>query len=321
MPDPTLRSFTPADYAPLADFLTRLHPEQPHRAEELERFDAGRLPGEHLARTLAFSGGELMGMVESERSRQFNGPGWYGLHVWTPDPGLRPRLERLGREALRPMIPRVLHTTVREDWPEYPLLRAGGWQEHERMWISTLELASFEAAAFEGHAERARAAGIEVRTLSELGWDGEEPGSNGAIQRRLYDLIVELLHDVPTADPVIPWPFEVWQRRYLSEDFTPDGPLIAVGGGEWAGLTELYQPVRAQPGTVRQGLTGVRRAWRGQGVAWALKLAGARRAREQGWRRILTGNHTVNHEMLGINQALGFVKEPARVVLRQDWQG
>ena len=91
--------------------------------------------------------------------------------------------------------------------------------------------------------------------------------------------------------------------------------------GEWVGLTELYQPALAMPGTLRQGLTGVRRAWRGKGVAWALKLAAAARAKEQGWQRILTGNHVNNREMLGINEAMGFVKQPARVILKRAWHG
>ena len=310
----TLRAFTAADSTRLADFLTRLHPDSPQSADGMQRFDAGRLPDEHHARTLAFLGTELIGMVETERSRQFNQPGWYGLHVRTADTALWERLERVGQGTLRPLSPTVLHTTVREDWPEYRRLSGQGWQEHERMWMSFLDLTGFDAAPFEVHRQRAQKAGIQVATPADLGWDGSE-----GMQRRLYELVIELLADVPTTDPVIPWPFEVWQRRIVQEVFRPDGPLIAVQDGEWIGMTELYQPHSALPGTLRQGLTGVRRAWRGRGVAWTLKLTAAERAKKQGWQRVLTGNHVGNREMLGINEAMGFLKEPARVVLKRDW--
>lgn len=141
------------------------------------------------------------------------------------------------------------------------------------------------------------------------------------MQRRLYGLTIKLLSDVPTTDPITPWPFEVWRERVLGHPgFTPDGPLIAVYGPDWVGLTELYLPRPEAPGTLHQGLTGVRRAWRGRGAAWALKLAAAERAKIQGWQSVRTGNHTVNREMLGINAVMGFVRGPARVVLIREWE-
>jgi lambda repressor-like predicted transcriptional regulator/GNAT superfamily N-acetyltransferase len=311
----TLRPFENADYPALAAFLTQLHPDEPKLAADLQRFDEGRLPGEHHARTLAWRADRLVGQVETERSRQFTRPGWYGLHVRAADAELRQHLLHLGLDTLRPLSPSTLHTTLSEPWPEYSWLLAQGWREHERMWLSHLDLNSFEPGRFEERKQRSKAAGIKVKTLAELGWDDSE-----LMQRRYYDLIVELLGDVPTTDPVDPWPFEVWKQRLLgAPDFTPAGPLLAVQEGEWIGVTELYTPYVAVPGMIRQGLTGVRRGWRGQGAAWALKLAGAERAKAQGLTGIRTGNHTVNAEMLGINAALGFVREPARVTLIRDW--
>lgn len=308
-----------ADYPALADFLTRLHPGEPKDAEAIRRFDAGR--GEHHVRVLAWNVHVLVGVAETERSRQFTQPGWYGLHVHASDPELRAVLEQSGMETLRPLNPGILHTSVSEDWPEFGWLTARGWREHERMWLSWLDLSTFEPAAFAGRRARSQAAGIEVRTLTELGWKGLDKAGLEAMQRRLYGLTIELLSDVPTTDPITPWPFEVWRERVLNHpDFTPDGPLIAVQGGNWVGLTELYLPRPEAPGTLQQGLTGVRRAWRGRGAAWALKLAAAERAKIQGWQSVRTGNHTVNREMLGINAGMGFVRGPARVVLVREWE-
>ncbi len=310
------RPFRAEDYAALADLLTRLRPAEPVSEEHLRRFDAERTAAEHHARTLAWTGAELTGLVETERSRSFTRPGWYGLHVHAADPDLRAALLELGLNALQPLSPTTLHTTLSERAAEYGWLTRLGWREHERMWISELDLTTFTPDAFAERRARAQAAGITVAPLTQLGWDGSE-----AMQRRLYDLTIGLLSDVPSTDPVIPWPFEVWRGRILQHpDFTPDGPLVAVQQGEWVGLTELYRPRHEVAGQLHQGLTGVRREWRGQGVAWALKLTAAARARAQGWQSVRTGNHTVNREMLGINRAMGFVRGPARVVLVREWK-
>jgi len=125
------RPFAEADYLALADFLARLHPGEPKSAESMRRFDAGR--GEHHARVLAWEGNLLVGVAETERSRQFTQPGWYGLHVHASDPELRTVLEQSVMETLRPLNPGILHTSVSEDWPEYAELTARGWREHERM--------------------------------------------------------------------------------------------------------------------------------------------------------------------------------------------
>ena len=91
-PGPTLRPFQDGDFPTLAAFLTALHPEDPKDPEAMRAFDAGR-GDEHHSRTLAWQGGRLLGVAETERSRQFTRPGWYGLRVRTADPDLYDRLK------------------------------------------------------------------------------------------------------------------------------------------------------------------------------------------------------------------------------------
>lgn len=308
-----LRPFTPEDYPALAGLLTAAHPEQPRDDAALRAYDDGRGKGEHLARTLAVQAGQLLGVVTTEFARTHAQRGWYALTV-----RLRPEwagtdlpecLYAQGRLDLAPLRPAWIVSQVREDWWERPFLEARGFSEHDRMWGSTLDLTGFDPKAFE---QRAAQAGAQVLPLNQTGWGDE------AAERRLYALVITLLQDVPGTTPITPWPFELWRRRVLeTQDFTPDGPLVAVAGGEWVGYTELYKADCARPGTVTQGLTGVVREWRGRGVAWALKLASARRAQASGFRAARTMNHVVNREMLGINEAMGFVKEPAWITLRR----
>lgn len=309
-----LRPFAPEDYPALADLLTAAHPEQPRDATALRAYDDGRAEGEHLARTLAVLDGRLVGVVTTEFARTHAQPGWYSLNLkvrpeWQGS-DLPERLYVQGELDLAPLNPAWIVSQVREDWWERPVLEARGFTEHDRMWGSTLDLISFDPSALEHRAAKAAQAGVQVLPLSQAGWGDE------ASERRLYALVISLLQDVPGATPITPWPFELWRRRVVeAPDFTPDGPLVAVAGGEWMGFTELYKPDLARPGTVIQGLTGVTRPWRGHGVAWALKLAAARRAQANGFRVARTMNHVVNREMLGINAAMGFAKEPAWITL------
>ena len=58
-------------------------------------------------------------------------------------------------------------------------------------------------------------------------------------------------------------------------------------------------------------------AYRRRGIAFALKLEAIRYAKSRGFAVIRTNNHVVNHAMLQVNAALGFVPKPARIVLRK----
>ena len=57
----------------------------------------------------------------------------------------------------------------------------------------------------------------------------------------------------------------------------------------------------------------MRRAWRGRGIAFALKREQARRAHAAGFERITTYNDEVNAPMRAVNTRLGF--EPQSPVL------
>lgn len=80
----------------------------------------------------------------------------------------------------------------------------------------------------------------------------------------------------------------------------------------YVGMSAMHRPL-AEPGIIHQGLTGVLCEDRGRGIAMALKLQTVRYARDHGYREIRTWNDARNRAMLRINEAMGFVKQPASV--------
>lgn len=308
----TLTPATPADNPVVADLLTRARPDWPRTPADLDRFDAMRLAGEVFERVLARRGGELVGMAEVSRPRTDGHPGWLNLEVVTLERPLFGPLLAWAEAAAARHQARTLVTRVKENWWERAAWEAAGYAEHDRMWLSVLDLTTLDFDQFAAQEARARAAGVTLHPISELGNYDE------AQQRRLYDLIAALLRDVPSAAPIAVLPFEDWLFRF-GHIKHPEGLWLAVApDGEWVGVNELHLPVSSAPHMLQNGLTGVLPAWRGQGIASALKLAAARAALGRGFTHARTSNHSVNAPMLAINAALGFVREEATLTLRRD---
>ena len=135
--------------------------------------------------------------------------------------------------------------------------------------------------------------------------------------RSLCELHNAIMADVPPIGVRSPLPLEEFARRFLdSADKRLGGSFAAVASdGALVGVSELRAAPDGSTDTLWVGLTGVRRDWRGKGVALALKLAAIRWAHEGGCKIIRTGNALDNVPILTLNERLGFVREPWRVHL------
>jgi GNAT superfamily N-acetyltransferase len=94
-----------------------------------------------------------------------------------------------------------------------------------------------------------------------------------------------------------------------------DATFVAVAGDAVVGYAKLSL-TDAQPGTAYHDLTGVKRAWRGRGVARALKATQIAWAKRNGYARLSTANEERNAPIRRLNQRFGYRPGPARIHLR-----
>jgi GNAT superfamily N-acetyltransferase len=209
-------------------------------------------------------------------------------------------LERLGHWASG-LGYRELTGEVREvDGDSIGWTQRRGYVEVGRNSRLVLELDSVEAPAVEAPT------GIAITTWAE----------RPDVIENVYAVACEAYPDVPGEEDEVMPPFEQW----LSMDMQgagdrPEATFIALAGDDVAGYAKLSLS-NARPGVAMHDMTGVRRSWRGRGIAGALKRAEIAWAKDNGFRRLETMNEERNEPIRRLNQRHGYLPEPGHVVVR-----
>jgi mycothiol synthase len=132
----------------------------------------------------------------------------------------------------------------------------------------------------------------------------------------IYEVACEAFPDVPGAEEEVMEPFEDWLPHEMQgSGDRPEATFIALAGSEVVGYSK-FSLTAAQPTTANHDMTGVKRAWRGRGVAGALKGAQIAWAKEQGYERLSTTNELRNEPIRRLNQRLGYREAPGHIVVR-----
>jgi GNAT superfamily N-acetyltransferase len=130
--------------------------------------------------------------------------------------------------------------------------------------------------------------------------------------RPLYELDLEVSQDVPGDENFDSMTFEQWSAHFWGTVFADqEASLAAYVDGELAGLTMLR--VDRPSHRAQNNLTGVRRAYRGRGLARLLKSHSLQRAAAAGATIAFTDNDETNAAMLAVNQQLGYRHSSRRV--------
>lgn len=175
-----------------------------------------------------------------------------------------------------------------------------GFQEVERNRRMILDLAALEAPAID--------APVDVEIVS---WAARPDLAHG-----IYEVACEAFPDVPGAEDELMEPFAEWLAHQMqgSGDL-PEATFLAVADSEVVGYSK-FSLTAAQPATAHHDMTGVKRAWRGRGIAGALKRAQIAWAKEQGYERLATQNEVRNEPIRRLNEKLGYRPAPGRIMMR-----
>jgi mycothiol synthase len=130
---------------------------------------------------------------------------------------------------------------------------------------------------------------------------------------RLYhELALDAFEDMPTPRKVEITP-EQWESEWVT---WPEATFAAFADGELVGMAALLRDVD-QLERAENGLTTVRRDFRGRGIAGALKETTIAWASERGLREIYTWTQTGNENMRSVNERLGYVTRTVSISLRR----
>jgi GNAT superfamily N-acetyltransferase len=209
-------------------------------------------------------------------------------------------LERLGRWAGELGYGELIGEVRELDAESFAWTRRRGYVEVGRNSRLVLDLAAVDAP------EIAPPAGIAVTTWAE----------RPDLIEDVYVVAREAYPDVPGEEDEVMPSFAQW----LSMDMQgagdrPDATFVALAGDEVTGYAKLSLS-NARPGVAMHDMTGVRRSWRGRGIAGALKRAEIAWAKRNGFPRLETANEERNEPIRRLNERHGYVPEPGHVVVR-----
>ncbi len=163
-----------------------------------------------------------------------------------------------------------------------------------------LDLAPIEAPIVEPPA------GVEITTWAE----------RPELARGMYEVALEAWPDIPGNEDDVVGPYEEWLADELGGAADrPEACFVAVAGEEAVGYAKFHL-TEARPSVAIHDITGVKRAWRGRGIARALKQAEIAWAKQAGYEQLQTRNELRNEPIRRLNEQFGYRELPGMVFLR-----
>jgi GNAT superfamily N-acetyltransferase len=306
-----IRPRVPEDDARIVEIEHHVNPDlPPQTVEELRHRIASRPKEARQIRFVAQHAGTVVGhgaLIEITNLASKNT--YFGFVSVDPDrqrEGIGSRLYDHLAQCLTEVGAAKIYSDFRENRSDVERFAARrGFSRTGRMdRLSRLHVPTANLEGYEGVEERLRGEGLRIATLAELGPEDDE------LLHALHLMEFESARDIPSSEEMTePWPYDSWLLRHHSPGNAPERIWLAMDGRTPVGVASLY--VSGSHGL--NDYTGVARAYRGKGVARALKLKTIEWCRANGIESIYTGNDIDNQRMLAINIRLGYEPIPGEV--------
>ncbi len=311
------REFLETDYPRLSEIHNSNHPDYTRSTDEYRIMDVSLDRSKYYRQRHAFlenntivGFGVVSHVIDMYHPRKY----WIELLV---DPESHGRgiasaiYDRLNEELVK-LNAIVAWAGSRENLPRLTrFYQRRGFEEKQKSWESRLKVQSTDPEKFEEYTEKVEKQGITITNLAEE--RKRDPDS----LRKLHELVNLISADMPQPAPFTPFSYEQWKAFEIkSPNLLPEGYIIAKDGHQYVGLSMIWR-IEKEPKHVVQGNTGVRREYRGRGIAVAMKLGVIDYTRRNGYEKIKTWNDSTNAAMLAVNTKLGFKREVGWVTLEK----
>lgn len=321
-PKTTVRTATPADYPALVAVGKASYPDYAETVEEWRHWDKTWDHSKYFKlRLVAEDSRRIVGYGQINHMRWAFVPTKYRIDI-TVLPTDRGRghgtvlYEDLAAAASARGA-RALAAAAKESMTDgVRFLTKRGYREVKRDWESRLFVQGFDFERFATADDRLAKQGIRIAALAD-----EIQRDPGAFHKA-FELNEDCRMDIPSVDPPTRHTFDEFRRDDVdAPNALLDAFFVAIArDGRYLGLSNMFRSLD-DPTFLWQGITGVRREARGRGVATALKLRTVRYAIDHDVDHIKTWNDIHNKPMLSINEAMGFVKQPAWISYEKDLSG
>ncbi|MEY4530538.1 MAG: hypothetical protein RLZZ156_1259 [Deinococcota bacterium] len=308
-----IRDFTITDLNQVVAIQNAVVPNQALSYAELEH-DLTKL--EERVRQVFIVAEENDAVIGAANYHRFAGsyhPNKFGIEIWVnPEHqgrGVGSALYTALLGKLEPLEPISVSTQVREsDTRAMRFAQSRGFLEIKRDFESLLDITNFSSQLYQE-----KILSLEQRGLQLISW---AEADSLECRQELHSVFSIVRHDVPRAEPPTPITFEFLNENVLSESLM-QASFYAFEDNKIIGFTGCFRG--AHEGWLDQWLTATTRAVRGRGIATALKVKQIEMAQKLGFTIIRTDNDTRNTGMLAINDKLGFIRQPAVLVLKKEF--
>ena len=314
----SFREFHPGDYERFVAIDNANHPdhtvsvaERRSRDEALDRtkYLLRRFACTDLERDQIVGFGEIAHLVDMFHPRKF-------MANILVDPEHQAR--GVGRAIYERLSEELVHQDAilvwamsKEDLPRrIEFFQRRGFSARTRLWESRLDLATADPARFVKYVEKAVREGITFTTLAE------EQHRQDSL-RKIHELVQLINADMPREAAFTPLSYEQWEALSLRNPrLLPEGYVLAKHGSNYVGLSNVLRN-DTEPQVLSQDDTGVRREYRGRGIATALKVKVIEYGKTNGYTRVETWNDSINAPMLAVNTKLGFKRQVGWIMMQK----